>query len=110
MERSYSATSRSKIDSPRSGRFVATVLNPAWRHSLHGPIWEHHLAATPASFLPILYGSQPIRRCLSSRAIGNRWEGRLSWLLFLLHFLCDRLRRLCRLDLTCAPKKRHEYQ
>jgi len=38
MERSYSATSRSKIDSPRSGRFVATVLNPARRHSLNGPI------------------------------------------------------------------------
>src|SRR6266446_397373 len=47
---------------------------------------------------------------LSSRAIGERWEGRFSWLLFLLHFFCDRLRCWCRLDLACTAKKRHKHQ
>lgn len=40
---------------------------------------------------------------LSSRAIGERWQRRFS-LLFLLHFLCDRLRCLCRLDWLAHPK------
>src|SRR6266436_2059090 len=42
---------------------------------------------------------------LSSRPIGERWQGRFSWLLFLLRPLRDRLRHLRRLDLACTPKK-----
>jgi hypothetical protein len=41
---------------------------------------------------------------LHSRAIGERWYRRFFGL-FLLRFLCDRLRCLCRLDLACTPKK-----
>jgi hypothetical protein len=38
---------------------------------------------------------------LESRAIGDRWHGRFFWL-FLLRFLCDRLRGLY--DLARTPK------
>jgi hypothetical protein len=47
---------------------------------------------------------------LHSRAIGERWYRRLFWLLFLLRFLSDRLRRLSRLDLARTPKKWHKHQ
>jgi hypothetical protein len=42
---------------------------------------------------------------LHSRAIGERWYRCFFWLLFLVLFLCDRLRCLCSLYLACTPKK-----